>query len=212
MGKRPINARWGSWLGLALLIMLGFAQGPALAQSDPYLLRPGDTIVVSVLEDPELDSQVLILPDGRISLPVAGTIVAAGRSPQALAQIVRSRLSKNFVQPPNVTITVSALAEEEEDETLLNEVYVLGEVARPGRYEYDPEEPIDVLKALSLAGGVGPFAARDRIQVRERIDETETLRVFDYEAVEDGILTTPRDLAMLPNGAVIVVPERGLFD
>ena len=180
------------------------------AQADPYLLEPGDTIQVSVLEDPVLDRQVLILPDGQISLPAIGPLRAAGLSPASLEQVIRSALMANFVEPPTVTVSVITLADEDDEET--NEVFVLGEVGTPGRFEYEEDKPITVLKALSLAGGLGPFAARQRIQVRELVEGTEVLRIFDYDAVEDGLINTDRDLATLADGAVIVVPERGLFE
>jgi polysaccharide export outer membrane protein len=175
--------------------------------AEPYTLRPGDVAVVNVLEDPTLDSQVLVLPDGTISLPMAGTIQAAGLTPEQLSELVQERLRANFVEPPNVRVGVSAVG------TLLqSEVYVLGEVNNPGLYQYDPEEPITVIKALALAGGVGPFAARERIQVRELVGETQVLRLFDYEAFEEGEISSSRDLEVLSDGAVIVVPERGLFE
>ena len=189
--------------------------GPAaLAQTampdetgEPYTLRPGDIAVVNVLEDPTLDSQVLVLPDGTISLPMAGTIQAAGLTPEELAEVVQDRLRANFVEPPNVRVGVSSVG------TLLqSDVYVLGEVNNPGLFQYDPEEPITVIQALALAGGVSPFAARERIQVRELIGETQVLRLFDYEAFEEGQISSSRDLEVLSDGAVIVVPERGLFE
>lgn len=188
----------------------------ALAQSsdknEPYRLSPGDTILINVLEDPELDREVLILPDGRISMPIAGSMIAAGRTPVQLESIISKRLRKNFVRPPSITVSVGALAPEDDEDEDLQEVFVLGEVASPGRFEYDAESPISVLKALSLAGGVGPFAARSRIQVREIREGTETLRLFDYDNAEDGLINTARDLDVLQDGAVIVVPERGLFE
>ncbi len=211
---RAFAQSW-AWLATALAVL---GASTALAQNTatdtPYTLRPGDVIVVNVLEDAELDREVLLLPDGRISLPVAGTIKADGRTPQQLASIIRARLRRNFVEAPNVTVSVSSLAEvaEVEDELETVEVFVLGEVTRPGRYEYDQENPITIIKALSLAGGLGPFAARSRIQVRELEGDTETLRLFDYAAFEDGQIATSGDLDELRDGAVIVVPERGLFE
>lgn len=205
------SSRAAVLLGLAVI----WACGSVSAQTtspEPYRLQPGDTLLVSVLEDPELDREVLILPDGRISLPIAGTLMAAGRTPGELESRVRSKLQRNFVQPPSVTVTVTALAPEDEDDEVLSEVFVLGEVASPGRFEYDPKEPISVLKALSLAGGVGPFAARSRIQVRETVDGTEILRLFDYDSVEEGLLNSSADLRALQDAAVIIVPERGLFE
>ena len=201
------------WAVLAWAAAAAMTQN-AMAQEapPPYRLQPGDTILVSVLEDPELDREVLILPDGRISLPVAGSMVAAGRTPVELQSVIRGRLRSNFVKPPSVTVAVSELAPESEEDEDLNEVFVLGEVASPGRYEYDAEKPISVMKALSLAGGLGPFAARARIQVREAEGQTERMRLFDYDEVEDGLINTVRDLDPLQDGAVIVVPERGLFE
>ncbi len=201
------------WAVLAWAAAAAMTQN-AMAQEapPPYRLQPGDTILVSVLEDPELDREVLILPDGRISLPVAGSIIAAGRTPVELQSVIRGRLRSNFVKPPSVTVAVSELAPESEDDADLNEVFVLGEVASPGRFEYDSEKPISVLKALSLAGGLGPFAARGRIQVREAEGQTERMRLFDYDGVDEGLLNTVRDLDLLQDGAVIVVPERGLFE
>ncbi|MEL6792603.1 MAG: SLBB domain-containing protein, partial [Pseudomonadota bacterium] len=130
--------------------------------------------------------------------------------------MIRSRLRSTFVEAPNVTVSVvsvaAPIAEEEEEEIVTAEVYVLGEVASPGRYEYDSAEPITVIEALTLAGGLGPFAARARIQVRERVDGAEALRLFDYESFEEGRLASPADLTNLSDDAVIVVPERRLFE
>lgn len=201
---------------VAVLVSLGAVWGslPAQAQKadfEPYRLQPGDTILVNVLEDPELDREVLILPDGTISLPVAGSLVAAGQTPVQLEASIRQGLRNNFVRPPSVTVSVREIATEDEDEDL-NEVFVLGEVGSPGRFEYESDTPISVLQALSLAGGLGPFAATSRIQVRESRDGIEQLRLFDYESIEDGLISTSRDLDPLEDGAVIVVPERGLFE
>lgn len=186
------------------------ATGVAQAQTaERYVLQPGDVVAVSVLEDPLLDRQILIAPDGRIALPLAGTIEAEGLTAEQLQRTIQKRLRKNFVEPPSVTVALVSTPEEEEE---LREVYVLGEVTRPGRYEYDSEKSITVIQALTLAGGLGPFAATERIQVREVVSSTETLRLFNYEAAQDGLLNTSRDLSALQDGAVIVVPERGLFE
>lgn len=210
---RPLLPVW-LLLGLLTVVLpcLTFAQ--ELSEDGRYRLRPGDTIQITVLEDPELDSQVLLPPDGHISMPLVGTFRASGRTTDALQSVIRSRLRGKFVQLPNVTVSLLSLAEiDEEEETAdLAVIYVLGEVTRPGRYEYDLEEPINVMNALTLAGGLGPFAARTRIQVREQIAQTETLRLFDYDAVEDGLINTARNLTALSDGAIIIVPERGLFE
>lgn len=189
----------------------------ALAQDGEfYRLVPGDVLEVTVLEDPDLGRQLLVRPDGRVSMPLAGTVMAQGRTPEQVQGTIRARLARNFVEPPTVTVAVVSVREELEDEELeeivLNDVYVLGEVARPGRFEYPNDEPVTVLQALSLAGGVGPFAAIKRIQVRQVVDGIETVRLFNYEAVEDGASVSAADFEPLVDGAILIVPERGFLE
>ena len=177
-----------------------------------YRLQPGDLIEISVVEDEKLNRQVLIRPDGRISLPLAGTVRASGRTPESLQSAISSRLSKDFVQPPNVTVSLVSLAQPrfgEEEEEELNTVFVVGQVANPGRFQYPADEPITVLKALSLSGGPGAFAARKRIQIRRQTKDDVVVFEFNYKAVESGRrLETDIELV---DGDVIVVPERGFF-
>ncbi|MEX2518656.1 MAG: polysaccharide biosynthesis/export family protein [Paracoccaceae bacterium] len=197
---------------LALCATFGLlaAAGSAAAQEDDglYRLGAGDQIEITILEDPSLNRQVLILPDGRISLPIAGTMKAAGSTPEQLAAQVRSRLSSIFVTPPTVTVSALGLAEgsEEEDEPEL--VFVIGEVNSPGAVRLS--RPMTVLQSLAMAGGPGPFAARSRIQIHREADGVTTVETFNYEAVEDGTAATAGPV--LTDGDIIVVPERSLFD
>lgn len=195
---------------LAIVVWLA-ASLTAFGQT-AYRLQPGDLIEISVVEDEKLNRQVLIRPDGRISLPLAGTVRASGRTPEALQSAISSRLSKDFVQPPNVTVSLVRLAQPsfgEEEEVELNTVFVVGQVANPGRFQYPADEPITVLKALSLSGGPGAFAARKRIQIRRQTKDDVMVFEFNYKAVEAGRrLETDIELV---DGDVIVVPERGFF-
>jgi polysaccharide export outer membrane protein len=170
------------------------------------VLKPGDVVEISVLEDSSLNRQALVRPDGKISMPLAGTLQAADRTPEALQADLRQRLAKDFIEAPTVTVSlVSASADEDED---LRFIYVLGQVANPGRFEVT--EPLNILQALAIAGGPGVFAAKSRIQLRKR-DENggETVRLFDYAAVEDG---SGHELLVVGYGDIVVVPERGLFE
>ena len=195
-----------AWL-IAGLCVTGLAQAQTESAGD-YLLEPGDLIDISILEDPTLNRQALIRPDGNISMPLAGTIAAAGRTPEAVQRLIRRRRAKDFVEPPNVTVSLAAVAEENVWEEPA--FYVLGEVNEPGRYNFDGEKPVTVLQALSLAGGLDVFAARKRIQIRRYAENIETLQLFDYDAVESGEgLMQP---LFIEDGDVIVVPESGLFN
>lgn len=206
---------------LVLLVLVPFfgvlIAGLREAPAQGYRLQPGDVVEVSVIEDPNLNRRVLIAPDGRISLPLAGSVQAGGRSVGQVQAAVRAALAPNFVAPPTVTVSLVALAPPalpeppaEEEEAELWTVYVLGEVRTPGPHTYEAESPITALQALALAGGPDVFAARSRIQIRRMVDGTETLYLFDYDALESGEGFSPPET--LRDGDVILVPERGLFD
>ncbi|MEM8751585.1 MAG: polysaccharide biosynthesis/export family protein [Pseudomonadota bacterium] len=202
---------------VAAAVILGLAVAvPSQGLAQAYLLKPGDVVEISVLEDPSLNRQALVAPDGRISVPLAGIIDVGGKSLETVQNLVRARLQREFVQEVTVSAALAAVAAD--DEELLPEeedldtisIYVLGEVGRPGRIDLLADEPVTVLQALSLAGGLGPFAARHRIQIRQTVEEEETVRFFDYDAIEEA--NGPQPLFKLGDGDVIIAPERGLFD
>ncbi|WP_340109748.1 polysaccharide biosynthesis/export family protein [Pikeienuella sp. HZG-20] len=198
-------------MSCAFFVMAFFAASSQAQVVEPgddlYRLAPGDSVEVTVLEDPSLNRQVLILPDGRISLPIAGMLTAEGKTPEELAARIRAGLSGIFVSPPTVTVSAIGLnagAGEEIPEV----IYVVGEVRQPGAYPF--KKPMTVMQTLALAGGPGPFAARSRIQIHHSAGGVTTVETFDYEALEDGEMVPPGPL--LADGDVIVVPERSLFD
>ena len=196
-----------------VLALVAFCLVAPQASAQAYRLKPGDTITVNVLEDPSLNQTVLIRPDGRISLALAGSLEAAGRTPEALQSAIRSALGRDFVTPPTVTVGLASVAPEGEEQATaagarLVSIFVLGEVRAPGAYEV--EAPIDILQALALSGGPDVFAARDRIQIRRRDESGQTLILYDYDGVESGAV--PTQSVELRDGDVVIVPERGLFD
>ncbi|MGF1445287.1 MAG: polysaccharide biosynthesis/export family protein [Pikeienuella sp.] len=198
-------------LFLAASISLLGQAAPAEEQDalpEIYLLAPGDVLDVSVLEDSSLNRQVLVRPDGKVSFPLAGTLDAAGKSPEELGVELRRALSKDFLEAPTITVSLVNLRDEQIEPDDIVVFYVLGEVASPGRFE--SLEPVDILQALAVAGGPGVFAAKSRIQIRRR-DENggETVALFDYELVEEG---NGVQLQVIGDGDVVVVPERGLFE
>jgi len=194
---------------MAFWVWVLFCAGVAFAQS--YEIQPGDRLEVSVLEDPSLNRTVLVRPDGRISMPLIGSVEVLGQTPEQVQVEIRRRLSRDFVTPPSVTVALSSLGSPGEADQLAGSVaaiYVLGAVGSPGRY--DLILPVDILQALAISGGPSPFAATSRIQVRRRSGGSDSVMFFDYTAVEDGIV--PLTPIALNDGDVIVVPERGLFE
>lgn len=193
---------------LGLIVTLSATTGMA----QEYVVRLGDRLQITVLEDPGLNTNALVRPDGRITMPLAGTVTAAGLTPEAVAQSIRSRLAAEFVSPPNVTVAVVGLGDPGNQAAAgpgAASVYVLGQIGRPGIYNI--VLPLDALRLLALAGGPGNFAAQSRIQIRRQgEDGQETVILFDYEAVQDGVV--PIERVALQDGDIIVVPERRLFE
>jgi len=195
---------------LALILTSAVLAGPASAQSS-YRIQPGDILDVTVLEDAALNRQVLVGPDGRISLPLAGTVNAGGQTIEAVENSIAQRLASNFAVEPNVFVALQSLAPpEREDFTDFLDLYVMGQVETPGLLRVEPGTSL--LQAVSLAGGFGRFAATKRIQIRRTDPQTgqERLFLFNFNDVERGGSITS-SLAMR-DGDVILVPERRLFE
>ena len=190
---------------LAALALL-CAVPAALAQSAGYRIQPGDVLAITVLEDETLNRQTLVLPDGRISVPLAGSVHASGQSVEAVERAIADRLASNFAVRPSVFVSVVSVDEEEETFP----IYVLGQVASPGLVEVLPGTTL--LQAVALSGGLDRFAATKRIQLRRTDPATgqERLYLFNYRAVERGGAIT--SMITLREGDVIVVPERRLFE
>jgi polysaccharide export outer membrane protein len=189
---------------LSLLFLLALWNAAAEAQS--ALLQPGDTITISVYQDPKLDRQITIDPSGMISFPLAGHIKAAGLTPSALENALKARLKEKFTEEPSITVDLAGSKPLEED--LKPRVYITGEVLRPGPFVM--RKRLDVMQAIAVAGGFSPFAAKRRIQVRRRINGLDSTLIFNYDDFFIG--ANVDDNVWLRAGDVIIVPERGLFE
>ena len=184
-----------SWLSTAFAMLalshIALAFGQATAPS--YTLQPGDKIEVSVWGEEQLQREVMIRPDGKFSFPLTGEVNAIGRTVADVQQEMTTKLV-TYIPEAVVTVSVTGLAG--------NRVYVIGQVAKPGTYDMNPR--INVLQALSLAGGTTPFAAlNDIIIIRGNGRDQRVLR-FAYDDIKRG-----RNLEQnieLDNGDVVIVP------
>ena len=190
---------------LAALLAL-IAAPLAHAQSAGYRIQPGDQLAITVLEDETLNRTTMVLPDGSISVPLAGTVNAAGRSVDAVESAIADRLASNFAVRPSVFVSVTSVSET----GLTFPIYVVGQVGDPGMREV--EAGTTLLQAIALAGGLDRFAATKRIQLRRTDPATgqERLYIFNYRAVERG--GAIQSMITMREGDVIVVPERHLFE
>lgn len=190
-----------AFLGLILMSL------PAQAQ-DSYSIQPGDVLRIEVLEDASLNREALVLPDGRISLPLAGLIQAGGRSIDAVQADIAGRLAPNFAAPPNVFVGIAQLSQgvvgaggPVAADTV--SVFLMGEAASPGKIEV--ERGSTLLQALAQAGGVTNFAATKRLQLRR----DGKVYQLNYKALETGAAGFDSAVA---DGDVIFIPQRRLFE
>lgn len=191
----------------AALVLLPILAVASWAQD--YRVRAGDVLQIEVLEDATLNRTAIVLPDGQISLPLAGSVRAAGRSLAQVQAELATRLAPNFATPPTVYVTLNSLADRAPAAApRLTDIYVLGAATTPGKVEVKPGATL--LQALAVAGGVTPFAAKKRIQLR-RIDKSGVEKVykFDLDAIERG---AAGGSTRLMSGDVIVIPQRKLFE
>jgi polysaccharide export outer membrane protein len=185
----------------------------AVAQ-ESYKVRVGDVLAIEVLEDPTLNRQILVLPDGSFSFPFAGIVPAAGRSIPDITANLQSKLASNFASPPSVFAAVRTLAERKPSGTGKADrkiaVYGLGALNVPGKIEVARNTTL--LQYFAEVGGFGKFAATKRIQLRRRDPQSgkEIVFPFNFRAVERGARIDGS--IILRDGDVIVVPERRLFE
>ncbi|MEM6587041.1 MAG: polysaccharide biosynthesis/export family protein [Pseudomonadota bacterium] len=191
----------------ALFIFLALMISASIAMAQQYRIQAGDVLRIEVLEDATLNREVLVAPDGHISLPMAGSLRVSGVSIPEAQQRVTAALARNFATRPNVVVSLIQLRDVKA--RVPDNVFVIGEVNNPGKIDID--RGTTLLQALSVAGGVTDFAAIKRIQLR-RTDKSgqEKVYTFNYQAVLNGqssIGTSP-----VQKGDVIVVPPRRLFE
>jgi polysaccharide biosynthesis/export protein len=185
-------------LGQVFLILLLACGALHAAEDDPkspvgYHLQPGDVLQVVVWKETDLQSEVLIRPDGGISFPLAGDIQAAGLTTSELRTEIEARVRKLI---PDAVITVSVKAPNG------NRVFVIGKVNRPG--DFPLLRPTDVMQALSLAGGATPFASTDKIRVLHRDGSHQTSIRFRYSEVARG--HNLQQNVLLQSGDTVIVP------
>jgi len=125
----------------------------------PYTINAGDMLEISVWKEPDLQRTVLIRPDGAFSFPLAGEVYAEGRTVSDVAEEVTQRL-ESFVPGVVVTVTVAEIGG--------NKIFVIGQVRRPGEFVVNPR--VDVMQALSIAGGATAFAELNDIKIIRRTD------------------------------------------
>src|SRR5687768_10206143 len=177
-----------------VLVMLALAS-PLVAEAadSGYAVKPGDVLEISVWKEPDLQRTVLVRPDGAFSFPLVGEIDARGKSVSELNRLVAERLSK-YIADAVVTVSLT--------EVKGNKIFVIGQVNKPGEFIVNPS--VNVMQALSMAGGVTAFAATNDIKILRRSGTTQQALPFPYGDVVRG--RSLNQNIELVSGDVVVVP------
>lgn len=189
---------WSCGLLLTLTLASAAVAAPPAPSTGPpadqtYTVKAGDTLLVSVWKEPDLQGPVLVRPDGMFSFPLAGQLDARNKTVAELQTELTAKLKK-FISDPVVTVSIQEIKG--------NKVYVIGQVQKPGDFVVNPR--VDVMQALSMAGGTTPFAALGDIMILRRTDAGQQALPFKYTDVIRG--RNLQQNIMLQAGDVVVVP------
>jgi polysaccharide export outer membrane protein len=203
-----LQSQWLISVGLALSLVvicactppishLTEAQAAAASIATPspnkYLLGPEDVLEISVWKEPDLTKQLTVRPDGKITYPLIGEVQAAGLTVKQLQQQILKRLEK-YVTDAQVTVILLKAQN--------YRIYVTGKVNKPG--EFVIGKPVNVMQAISMAGGLTPFASPGSIIILRTVGSKEEVFPFDYKEVARGQFLE-QNRTLVP-GDVVVVP------
>lgn len=212
VGVRPVRVPATSSRAAAAAIILALGLNacaarapsttPVASAGEPtapnYVIGPGDTLDIFVHLAPELSAQALpVRPDGRLSIPLAPDVVAAGKTPSDLAHDIEGRL-RRYVLDPNVTIMVRSFVGAPE-----SQIRVIGEATEPRAMPY--REGMTLLDVMINARGLTRYAAGNRAElVRRTGADRQSMRVRLNDLLREGDLS--QDLPMRP-GDTLLIPQ-----
>jgi len=165
-------------------------QAPAVAED--YRLGAGDKIRIEVYKDTQLSQAVQVRPDGKITLPLVGDILATGKTPLELRDTITTALKEYMTNPVVSVIVVEAIA---------STAYVLGEVAHPGAVTL--QGPVTVLQAIAMAGGLKDFADSKNIRILRKGPVGIQTIAFNYKDAVKGV----GGQVYLRPGDTVIVPD-----
>ena len=198
----PVPAQTGEKLSLDKV-----SEKSSLIVTRDYIIGPEDMLEITVWRNQDLSRLVQVRPDGRISLPLIGDVVAVGKTPTQLTAEISTKL-KDFKENPSVAIIVK--------EVNSYAIYVLGEVGRPGKYPLKTKTTL--LQGITIAGGFTPIAARNRLVVFRFTDNSsngnngnEKLKAsYDDIVLRDGsqqnLELKPGDTIVVPSETMVLLP------
>lgn len=189
---------------LALVLVAGCSTAPTVSSSsaatpqsvERYLIGPGDSLEIFVRDNPTLSTTVPVRPDGRISIPLVQSMVAAGKTPEQLAEDLQKDLS-SYVREPLVTVIVKSFVG-----AYSQQVRVVGQATMPKAVPY--RSGMSVLDVMIDVGGLTKFAAGNSAKIIRHLpdgsEQTIPVRLgelMDGE-IKDNVVMRPGDILIIP--------------
>jgi polysaccharide export outer membrane protein len=166
---------------------------PSPGTTEEYMIGPDDLLAVNVWKEPDISRNVLVRPDGKISLPLVGDLRANGRTPMQLRDDIKQQL-RTYLSDPEVTVIVQ--------ETRSRKFNILGEVERPGSYALS--KSMTVLDAIAVAGGFRDFAKTTKMFLLRVNPDGSQIRIpFNYKEAIRGT-KLDRNIELQPRDTVVV--------
>jgi polysaccharide export outer membrane protein len=183
----------------ATLPPIGITASPSsYAEVSDYRIGPGDALSINVWHNTELTGPITVRPDGRISMPLIGEVVAAGQTPASLAKEIQTKLAP-YVKDPIVTISPTTF-----NSPYSAQVRVIGEAAQPHAIPYSTN--MTLLDVMISVGGLTKYADGDRAIIVRVVRRTQrTYHVHLDSLIRDG--DVDENVAMQP-GDVLIIPQR----
>jgi polysaccharide biosynthesis/export protein len=158
-----------------------------------YVIGADDVLSIVFWRDQELSAEVVVRPDGKISLPLLKDIQAAGHTPEELTDVIVKAASR-FISRPTAAVMVKEIHS--------RKVYIVGQVDKPGTFPLSGD--MTVLQLIALAGGIGDFAKANKITVVRQENGREVRMPFNYNDVLKG--KKPEQNVVLRPGDTVIVP------
>ncbi|HMJ91562.1 MAG TPA: polysaccharide biosynthesis/export family protein [Candidatus Acidoferrum sp.] len=137
-----------------------------------YVLVPSDIVQVKVYQEDDLDAKVRLAKDGTVTLPLLGAVNIGGKTREQAAAAIKARLGEKYLVNPQVTVEIVEYSK--------RRFTVLGQVQRPGTYEFPGDESVNLLQGISMAGGYTRLGAANRITVQR--GEGRDKNIFKLDA------------------------------
>ena len=196
LGDGVSKLKFFTVMSACLLLSLVLLPSAAFAAESAYQINPGDVLQVFVWNEETLSRDgVIVQPDGNLSFPLVGDLVAAGHTTTEVSQAIASGLQRFLKDKPVVNVSLVRVDG--------NMIFVLGKVIKPGAFV--ASRSIDVMQALALAGGLTPYAGESGIKILRRDSAGKQQSIsFKYSDVKSG--DNLEKNIILKSGDIVVVP------